>query len=88
VILGALVVGLGLDGESPCVDGVLGLSVSGVVSAVFTVRVSIAVFSTTYFLMTARVTVASSSSLLGTRVSVVTSSLPLVLRVLATTISS
>jgi hypothetical protein len=45
-----LVVGLGLDGESPRVDGVLGLGVTGVVSAVFTVRVSTAVFSTTYFL--------------------------------------
>jgi hypothetical protein len=67
--------GLGLDGESPRVDGVVGLGVSGVVSAVFAVRVSAAVFSTTYFLMTARVTVASSFSVLVTRVSVVTSSL-------------
>jgi hypothetical protein len=81
-------VGLGLDGEGPRVGGVLRLGVSGVVSAVFTVRVFTSVFFTTYFLMTARVTVASSSSVLVTRVSVVTSSLLLVLRVSATTISS
>jgi hypothetical protein len=81
-------VGLGLAGKSPRVDGVLGLGFSGVVSAVFTVRVFTSVFSTTYFLITARVTVASSSSVLVTRVSVVTSSLSLVLRVSATTMSS
>ena len=56
--------------------------------AVFTVGVFTLAFSTTYLLMTARVTVASSSSVLVTRVSVVTSSLLLVLRVSATTISS
>ena len=39
--------GLVLDGEGPRVDGVLGLGVSGVVSAVFTIRASTAVLSTT-----------------------------------------
>jgi hypothetical protein len=67
-VLGALVVGLDLDGEGPCVDGVLGLGVSGVILAVFTARVSTAVFSTTYFLMTARVLVASNTSLSVARV--------------------
>jgi hypothetical protein len=79
-------VGPGLAGKSPRVDGVFGFS--GVVSAVFTVRAFTSVFFTTYFLITARVTVASSSSVLVTRVSVVTSSLLLVLRVSATTVSS
>jgi hypothetical protein len=81
-------VGPGLAGKNPRVDGVLGLGFSGVVAAVFTVRVFTSVFFTTYFLITARVTVASSSSVLVTRVSVVTSSLLFVLRVSATTISS
>ena len=74
-MLGTLVGGLGLAGKGPRVDGVSGLGFSGVVLAVFTVRVFTSVFSTTYFLITARVTVVSSSSVLVTRVSVVTSSL-------------
>ena len=45
-----LVGGLDLDGEGPRVDGVLGLGVSGVVSAVFTVWASSAVLSTMCFL--------------------------------------
>ena len=74
-MLGTLVVDPGLAGRSPRVDGVLGPGFSGVVSAVFTARFFTSVFFTTYFLIAARVTVVSISSVLGTRVSVVTSSL-------------
>jgi hypothetical protein len=101
MVPGVLVGGLNLDGEGPRVDCELGLDVNGVVSVVFTAGISSTVFSSTYFLMPARVMVASNSSLsvakvvtaassplLVTRVSVVTSSLSLVLRVSAATISS
>jgi hypothetical protein len=101
LLLVVLVGGLDLDGEGPRVDGELGLGVNGVVSAVFTTGISSTVCSSTYFLMTVRVMVASTSSLsvakvvtaassplLVTRVSVVTSSLLLVLRVSTATISS